>query len=142
MGIEELSAQQWGVRSVGKHGKWGQGQPEANPQITGVGPGGAVPSLWGAAGTPEDLQDAARGGEGRIVKRTLSHVGPQQPWKGKGFRGRDWGTKLGRSEQDPGAGQGALLWGAVGLDVRDPGGTPTEMAQKDEVRLGGILGEW
>ena len=35
-----------------------------------------------------------------------------------------------------------MLWGAVGLDVRDPGRTPTEMAQKDEVRLGGILGEW
>lgn len=83
-----------GARPVEKHGKWGQGRPEADPQITGVGPGGAVPSLRGAAGTPEDLQDAARGGEGRIVKRTLSHVGPQQPWEGKGFRGRDWGTKL------------------------------------------------
>ena len=49
---------------------------------------------------------------------------------------------LGRSEQDPGAGDGVLRWGAVGLDVRPPGGTPTEMAQKGEVRLGGIFGEW
>ena len=63
--------------------------------------------------------------------------------EGEGVQGKRLGHKtLGRSEQDPGAGQEALLSGAVGLDVRDPGGTPTEMAQKDEVRLGGILGEW
>lgn len=48
-----------GARPVGKRGKWGQGRPEADPRITGVGPGGAVPSLRGAAGIPEDLQDAA-----------------------------------------------------------------------------------
>ncbi|CAI9152634.1 unnamed protein product [Rangifer tarandus platyrhynchus] len=35
------------------------------------------------------------------------------------------------SERDPGARSGALRWGAVGLDVRTPGGTPTEMAQKE-----------
>ena len=62
---------------------------------------------------------------------------------GEGVQGKRLGHKtLGRSEQDPGAGQGALLWGVVGLDVRAPGGTPTEMAQKGEVRLCGILGEW
>lgn len=62
---------------------------------------------------------------------------------GAAVQGERLGDKtLGRSERDPGAPSGVLWWGAVGLDVRAPGGTPTEMAQKGEVRLGGILGGW
>lgn len=62
---------------------------------------------------------------------------------GEGVQGERLGDEtLGRSEQDLGAGDGVLRWGAAGLDVRPPGGTPAEMARKGEVRLGGIFGEW
>ena len=87
-----------GARPVGKRGKWGRGDRRQTPapqgSARGGGVGGTEPSLRGAAGTPEDLRDAARGGEGRIWKRTLSHLGPGRPWEGQRFGGRDWGTRL------------------------------------------------
>lgn len=123
-------------------GSGGRGDRRQTPTSQGL----AQVGLYPASGAWQGFLRTCRtlpGRRGKNREKNLESCGASAVVGGEGVQGKRLGDEtLGRSEQDPGAGGGVLRWGAVGLDVRPPGGTPTEMAQKGEVRLGGIFGEW